>query len=189
MQSMIAAVVFLGLWLGSTESREIGNPQFIDLRVSSVELGSVPTGEAFVRRNGGREVEVDGGLPLYRYVNTPKTEVLELVMHPGGQRYEFMEFHIRRPSPAEVQVCPVAAVDSFLTGRGLHLGLTIDEVVSVLGAPQQQAGSGRSRGLHYRCTSPKTCPILEQVSMPEYHGRYFFADGKLVTVESGYAYP
>ena len=185
---MVPSVLAAGLWLGLLQTSTTGEPQFVDLRVGSVQLGSTASGEAFVRSFGGHEVEGDGGVAEFRYLNGTKTELLELVMHPGGERYQFMELRVRRPSSSELQSTQVAGIDSFLTGQGLHLGLTVERVTRILGAPHTQTSSGRSRGLHYRCTSAG-CPFLKKVNMPLYHGNYFFADGILVSLEAGYEYP
>jgi hypothetical protein len=188
-KAVISNLVVVGLWLAAAPVAAAPSASFVDVRIESVELGNVATGEAFVRRFGGEESEPDAGFSLYRYLNASKTEVLDLVMHPGGVRYEFMEFRLRRTKTSESKSSPVVAVDSFRTGRGLRLGLTAEEVLRILGAPHQQTSSGKRRTLQYRCTSRVTCPVLKLVNMPEYYGTYSFVSGILVSIESGYMYP
>jgi hypothetical protein len=164
------------------------NPRFLDTQVGPVHLRDDVSGKAFVVRFGGKESEPDLGLPVFRYLNAGRTEVLDLVMHPGGLRYEFMQVRIRRARRSEPNTTPVD-YDSFQSGRGVHLGLSIPEVIRLLGAPQEEKAEGSERTLVYRCTSSAVCPILTEVNMPEYQGRYFFLDGTLVRCEWGYPYP
>jgi hypothetical protein len=165
------------------------DPPFVDIHIGSVTLASASSGQAFVSRFPGHVREVDGSLPFVRYVNAANTELLDLVLHPGGQATEFMEFRVRRFRTADAPTAAVASVDAFRTGRGLRLGLTVSEVVDLLGPPDQRTSSGRSEGLHYRCASARRCPILQRTNMPLYYGRYFFTDGHLAAFEGGLQYP
>jgi hypothetical protein len=185
---MIPGALVLGLGLAAAEPMA-GNPQFLDLRVESVGLADRASGEAFVRRSGGRESESDGSLPTIKYANPATGELLALVMHPGGLRFQFMEYRIRRMHPGEAAGTRVVGGESFRTGRGVHLGLTAEELVRTLGAPHKQTRKGHRRVLRYGCTSSATCPILKEVNMPEYSATYVFQDGVLVDVEAGYPYP
>jgi len=177
------------LFAAVAQASAADDPQFVDIHVDSATLATASSGQAFVSRFPGEIREVDGSLPFIRYVNAAKTEVLDLVLHPGGQPSEFMEYRVRRFRPADAPVAAIATVDAFRTGRGLHLGLAIDEVIDLLGPPDQRTRSGRSEGLNYRCASAKRCPILHRTNMPLYYGSYFFTDGRLVAFEGGFQYP
>jgi hypothetical protein len=162
---------------------------FIDTRVGPVQLADEVSGKAFVLQFGGNEFEPDAGLPVFRYFNADRTEVLDLVMHPGGLHYEMMQFRIRRTRSAEPKPVPVAEQGSFRTGRGVHLGLTVEELIRLLGPSHQESGTGGDRTLIYRCTSATSCPVLTRVNMPAYEGKYSFRSGVLVAVECGFPYP
>jgi hypothetical protein len=186
--SVLLSLLVLAL---STEFSEslVKDPAFLDTHVASVQLADEASGKAFVLRFGGQEFEPDLGLPVFRYVNASRSEVLDLVMHPGGSRYEIMQFRIRRARPAEPKATAAAGLASFRTGRGVYLGLTVAEVIQVLGNPHQQSGRGDDRVLVYRCDSAATCPVLKQVNMPAYEATYTFRRGALDAVECGYPYP
>ena len=70
----------------------------------------------------------------------------------------------------------------------MRLGLTVDEVVALLGAGVRR-GRGAEVRLKYSCSSAQTCPGLRGVNMPQYEATYRFRDDKLVAFEGGYPYP
>lgn len=187
----MALTLFLG-WLllaPVAQASAAEDPQFVDVHVDSLTLASASSGLAFGSRFPGQIREIDGSLPFVRYVNASKTEILDLVLHPGGQSSEFMEYRVRRFRPADAPAAAIPTVGAFRTGRGLHLGLGVDDVIGLLGPPDQRTSSGRSEGLNYRCASAKRCPILQRTNMPLYYGRYSFTDGRLVAFEGGFQYP
>ncbi len=186
---MLRLVLVVALSCGLRQSAGPADTSFVDTHVGAVSLADEASGKAFVLRYGGHEFEPDLGLRVFRYVNAGKNEVLDLVMHPGGVRYEFMVFRLRRPRGAEATTATVAGLESFRSGRGVRLGLTVAELARVLGAPLRQSVSGGNGVMVYRCTSQATCPTLKQVNMPAYEGKYSFRGGILVACEWGYPYP
>jgi hypothetical protein len=187
--TVLLSLLFLALSSGSSEGAVAEDPPFVDTHVATVHLADGASGKAFVLRFGGQEFEPALGLPVFRYFNASRSEVLDLVMHPGDSPYEIMQFRIRRARPAEHTETPVVGLTSFRTGRGVYLGLTVAELIQVLGEPHRRTGGGDDRVLVYRCNSAATCPVLKQVNMPAYEGKYTFHKGTLDAAEFGYPYP
>jgi hypothetical protein len=179
LRAILAAAVF---------SASAGAPKFWDTVVSGVTLEDVDSGKAFVMRHSPIAQEPEDDFPQVRCLNADGTEVLELILHYGAERYAFGQFRVRKPSPAEATQGKRTAVPSFVTGKGLHLGLTLDDVVALLGAGQRRERSGEV-SLRYFCDSPQACPGLQSVNMPQYEAIYRFRAGQLVSFEGGYPYP
>jgi len=177
--AILAAAVF---------NASAGDPKFWDPVVSGITLEDVRSGKAFVIRHDPLAQEPADDFPQFRCLNTDGTEVLELVLHYGSERYAFGQFRLRRPTPAEATRGKKAAVPSFVTGKGLHLGLTIEEVIALLGAGQRREHSGEV-SLRYFCDSVQACPGLQRVNMPQYEAIYNFRAGQLFSFEGGYPYP
>jgi hypothetical protein len=180
----LAVLIAAAAALGGSASKD---PRFIDSRVETVVLGDTSSGQSFVSRLGGNAVDIGGGMAVFRYAGT--AELLELVAYPGGEPYQFWEVRLRRGRGTEPNAKLVAGGKPFRSGRGIQLGLTISEVVRLLGEPQEQSETKGRLNFVYRCTSEATCPALKRVNMPEYKGRYSFLDGRLVECEWGYPYP
>jgi hypothetical protein len=165
-----------------------GDPKFWDPVVSGVTLADVRTGKAFIMRHGPVGEEPEDDFPQFRCLNADGTEILALILHYGSERYAFGQFRVWRPTPAEATQGKRAAVPSFVTSKGLRLGLTIEEVVASLGPGQRSDHPGEVR-LRYFCDSVKACPGLQRVNMPQYEAAYTFRHGRLVSIEGGYPYP
>ncbi len=69
-----------------------------------------------------------------RVCNAARTELLILVFHPGGVRHENSQFEVRRLSqPPKGCVLAPAGIRTFVTGKGIRLGMTRKEVVGISG--------------------------------------------------------
>jgi hypothetical protein len=172
---------------GLAERPTSADPRFLDDQVGPVQLADVASGRAFVLRFPGPEPEPAFGLTVYRYTNANRSEVLELFCHPGCERYEFMEFRVG--APADAKGAPATSLASFQSGRGVHLGLTVEQLIQLLGKPHGEKSEAGARILLYHCSSSTACPVLGRVGMPAYAARYSFRSGVLVAFESGYPYP
>ena len=186
---MLWAVLVLALGRGFSSAATAEDPPFVDTKVGSVQLADEASGKAFVLRFGESHPETQFGFAVFSYANASRSETLELVAHPGGMLHEFMEFRLARTGRGNARGTVAAGEASFHSGRGVHLGLSIEELIRLLGKPHDEVPDGGDRTLVYRCTSPTTCPVLSRVNMPAYEGRYSFQDGALVAFRWGYPYP
>ena len=184
---MLWGLLILVAYGGLAQRSAAADPRFVDDQLGPVQLANVASGGAFVLRFPGSEPEPEFGLTVYRYTNASRSEVLELFCHPGCERYEFMEFRVQAGS--EAKGAAVTSLTSFQSGRGVHVGLTVRQLIQLLGEPHGEKSEAGVRTLFYRCSSSAVCPVLQRVGMPAYQARYSFRSGVLVAFESGYPYP
>jgi hypothetical protein len=183
---VLSGFAIAALVLGASPAS--GNPAFLDPAIAGVVLGDDQSGRAFVEQYGTPLRESTLPLTPLRYVSSANTEILELVIHPGDVVNSFAQFRVIRANGARGPATPTR-VSSFVSVKGVHLGLTLPDVVHLLGPPSQRVGTGGTVTLEYRCTSRADCPDLARVNMPEYEGRYVFRLGVLEQFEAGYPYP
>jgi len=165
-----------------------GDPKYWDPVIADVVLEDARIGEAFVVRHALEVFEPEDDFPQVRLQNSDGTEVLELLQHYGAERYSFGQFRVLRPSLSDAKAGKKGAPASFVSGKGVRLGLAVDELVGLLGVGDRDTRGGQLT-LRYSCSSKEACPGLSRVNMPSYEATYNFQNGKLVAFEAGYPYP
>ena len=119
---MLWNILLLAALGGLPEAAAAGDRRFVDTQMGPVELADEASGKAFVLGAGGHEPESRFGVTTFRYLNTSKTEALDLVMHPGGARYAFMQFRVGRAGGPEMQRMATIGLDTFRSGAACTLG-------------------------------------------------------------------
>jgi hypothetical protein len=185
---------WLWLWLSrletvaGTEPVAVTNPEFFELSVAGVELADERSGRQFVTK-AGKGHQRDDGYIHFEYANSTGTEMLGLVLYPGSVQNNFYQIEVKVLSPHSGRRWPRLAVPSFVSGKGVRLGLTRNAIENLLGRPTTvRTGRGKET-LSYKCSSAKRCRTLTLVNMPSYQGRYVFSGDKLVEFSVGYPYP
>jgi hypothetical protein len=163
------------------------DPLYWDTVIAGVTLEDPGSGRAFIMRHPTVAHEPTDDFPQFRCVNADGTEILYLIMQYGAERYQFAQFRVRRASPEAVKG-KRSSIPSFVSGKGVRLGMTLDSVVQLLGPGVRRERQGEVR-LTYSCSSTETCPGLLRVNMPGYEAVYTFRFGKLVAFDGGYPYP
>lgn len=110
--------------------------------------------------------------------NSDGTQVLTMIMHPGGTINEFSEFKVCYNSTNETPKLKIETKD-FETGRKIKLGLTRKQVEKILGPPTNK-------------TIHKGLKIWRYETKDEddlYFGRYDFKNGRLIQFWFGDEYP
>jgi hypothetical protein len=176
----LGAIALLGLGGAS-------DPQYWDTVISGVTLEDPVSGRAFIMRHPTAADEPADDFPQFRCLNADGTEVLYFILQYGAERYQFAQFRVRSASSVAVK-SEKSSIPSFVSGKGVRLGLTIDRVVQLLGPGVRQERQGEV-SLKYSCSSAEACPGLRRVNMPGYEAIYTFRAGKLVAFEGGYPYP
>ncbi len=131
------------------------------------------------------ETTEDSGFTGYRYTNGGADEVITLSQHPGAPKYSIAVVRVTKATgDGLLPVFPGRPIQ-FISGRGIRIGLTENEVRSILGEP-----TAESEGtLIYQLEGDKNPAWLKKHNMPEYRGTYRFEGGELVTLEFGFPYP
>lgn len=165
-----------------TESR------FFETSVVGVTLGSDVSGRQFVTMSGKGKKRDDGYIH-FEYTNSTGTEILDLIRYPGGTKYAFYEIEVRALAAGAGGKLPRIAVPSFVSGKGIRLGLTRRALIDLIGEPSAEHRLRGRDTLKYTCSNATRCPTLKTVNMPSYEGRYVFSGDRLIEFSIGYPYP
>jgi hypothetical protein len=154
-----------------------------DDSIAGIQLQD-PSSAREVMVNPEPETTEDNGFTRYRYTNGGGNEVITFSQHPGAEKYSIAV--VRVTKPAENGLVPVfpGRPIQFISGRGIRIGLTENEVRSILGEP-----TAESEGtLIYQLEVDNNPAWLKKHNMPVYRGTYRFEGGELVTFEFGFPY-
>lgn len=158
-------------------------PSFVDLSVGEIEIGST---DQRTKLDGVFENcwELKDAFRATCFVNAKGTEQLTLFANPGSIQGSFSLIRIEaRVSTSDDFPIHAKHGDHFITGKGIHLGMTLDSVIHVLGEPHEtDAGT-----IRYRVVNNDA--VMKQFNTPIYAGTYRFKDGILVAMEFGFEYP
>jgi hypothetical protein len=161
-------------------------PQEADVTVMGIQLNST---KSAVKVLGERIEVIDGDdMPRAEFLNSAGTEWLALVQHYGSEGYSFQEIEIvpagpRTPATAK----KLPKVEKFVTGKGIHLGMTKSQLVQILG-DGFVIEKGRGEILTYGVYDEKS-PFLQFFRQWRYYGRYTFKKEKLAAIAFGFEYP
>ncbi len=160
-------------------SQEI--PEFVETEVAGIRLSDQASAETLLGPSPVPDQE-EFGFGYYRFTNTSGSELLTLVVHPGGHRLEIGEFHVGAP-PDEHSFPVFPGADTFSTGKGIRLGMLQSELVGILGEPHRKKGSQ----LAYHLEGESA--FLRRYNMPSYRATYVFEGEFLKEFSFGFDYP
>lgn len=162
-------------------------PECADVEVGAMELSDPESTVIWL----GRDVPFayHSSRATARYTNAAGTEILTLAAHHGDVRNAVSEVDVQ-PLDELCRTCKVlAAVDEFVSGRGVQLGMARDEVERRLGAPHRVVEADGQVRLEYRLRKPEAAAFLEEYNVTGYYGTYTFQDGVLVQYAFGFEIP
>lgn len=135
--------------------------------------------------------------PVYRYVNPSRTELITLIKYPGAPRYtismvEVTEIKRKRKLPVFK-----GSEGSFVTGKGIRIGMTSKQVIERLGPPtgickhesEDKPGLSDNSSSSYLTLCYNTPLDTAEHRMPLYHAEYLFENDRLKEFTFGYPYP
>jgi hypothetical protein len=155
----------------------------------STSVATTIGGNVDVRRSDSSDV---GYGPLYAaYLSEDKAQILVLGFHPGRSTNEFDEVLVRPAAKNEqLRFQVLKGSKYFVSGKGVRLGLTKQQVVAILGVPLEEAPAHGLDVARYKFTFGATDSVfLDRYSMPEYDGTYYFKRKRLVEFKFGFPYP
>jgi hypothetical protein len=127
----------------------------------------------------------------YCFRSVKNGELLKATAHPGNNAYEISEFEVRWLHE-EDKSYPELNVDHFVTGKGIKLGMTKQEIVQLFGTGYKAEDSTTNFiRLSYRITEPSDTRtwLLRRYNMPIYYATYEFIKDKLQQFKFGLEYP
>jgi hypothetical protein len=163
-------------------------PRQADISVSGIFLDDPQS----TRKVIGNSVEPKYGdvFPTIEICNSKKTEILTLAFHHGNIRDSYSEFYIRSISkpPADC-ISPSKQIEHFITGKGIHLGMSKQDISKILGDNFTEQKDGKMTTIHYEIDDSIKSRFLEKYNMPVYYGSYHFEKDTLIKFEFGFVYP
>jgi hypothetical protein len=159
-----------------------------DLEIAGVKLTDSNSAVAVVGTSPPL-VESEDDLPHARFVSTNGAQELVLFAHYGAVEDEYAEVEVRQAGP-EALALKDLPVESFKTGRGVELGMSVAQVQALFGTCfKSRQKTGDELFFEYEISDADRDPELAKFGYPIYYAEYEFKKGKLVRFRFGFAYP
>lgn len=134
-------------------------------------------------------IDDDHDLPHVRFVSTNGAEELVLFLPYGANEDEYAEAEVK-VAGTEALTIPDLPVETFRTGRGVALGMTVKEVEALFGrCVKSRQKNGNELFIEYEITNADNDAEVGRFGYPLYYAEYEFQRGKLVRFRFGFAYP
>lgn len=184
------AIVTLLCTFAAVVKAESDIPRQADISVSGIFL-SDPESSRKVIGNSQMPKESGDDFPTIQICNSKKTEVITLVFHYGDIKDSYSEFRVRNISkpPATTCILPSKRIEHFVTGKGIHLGMSKKQLSKILGHSFTEHKNGKKTTMHYRIDDFENSRFLKKYNLPIYYGSYHFEKETLVKFEFGFEYP
>jgi hypothetical protein len=170
-------------------------PRVADLSIAGIKLDDAKSSRAVLGREISSStdpalIEDNAEMPHAIAVNKAGTQVLTLYVHYGGEVMAFSEFRVSLASETNLTGKPIklAGVATFVTGKGIKLGLSEAQLIKILGPPQERSSGSGAVILDYRIEDPEAGQLLHYPA-DLYYGTYSFKAGKLTEFRFGFHYP
>lgn len=128
--------------------------------------------------------------PKVYLCNADKSEKLTLVYYEGDTANIISEIRVENVVTRYVDCLqPPVSINRFVTGKGIHPGMTQHEVASILGDHYTEHNQLDETVISYRIDDGKESDFLLRHSSPAYFGQYHFRENRLVKFSFGLEYP
>ena len=139
--------------------------------------------------SGADLVDSEDDLPHARFVSTNGSQELTLFAHYGAATDEYAETEVSEAG-AEALALHDLPIETFKTGRGVELGMTVAQVEALFGTCfKSRQKNGPELFFEYEIKNADRDPELAQFGYPIYYAEYEFQRGKLTRFRFGFAYP
>jgi hypothetical protein len=159
-----------------------------DLSVFGIRLADA---ESAVRQvgSGWTLSEGEDDMPHVRFVSSNGAQELVLFSHYGAGEDEYGEIEVRKAG-IEALVLKDLPTETFVSGRGVELGMSRADIISRFGSclkADEKVGDGET--IQYQIDNADRDPDLKGFNYPVYYAEYEFERGKLVRFRFGFEYP
>lgn len=139
--------------------------------------------------SGATLTESEDDLPHARFVSSNGAQELVLFVHYGAGEDEYAEAEVRVGSSEALALVDLP-IESFRTGRGVELGMSVAEVQALFGTCfKSRHKAGSELFFEYEIANADRDPELKSFGYPVYYAEYEFRNGKLIRFRFGFAYP
>ena len=118
-------------------------------------------------------------MPHVRFVSSNGAQELVLFSHYGAGEDEYGEIEVRKAG-IEALVLKDLPTDTFVSGRGVELGMSRADIISRFGSclkADEKSGDGET--IQYQIDNADRDPDLKGFNYPVYYAEYEFERGKL----------
>jgi hypothetical protein len=191
-------IIFLALCgsASSVSAEPESVPKVADFSVAGIKLNDAKSSRAVLGReisSGTDPALIDDNTdsPHAMAINKAGTQVLTFYFHEGDEVMAISEFKISRASETKLTGKPIklAGVATFVTGKGIKLGLSEAQLTRILGPPQERSSTKDAVILDYRIEDPEAGKWFGGYTGDLYYGTYTFKAGKLAEFRFGFHYP
>lgn len=121
--------------------------------------------------------------------NQDKHEKLVLSFYERDIAIIISELQVERVhTPHADCIVPPQYIAHFMSGKGVHLGMSRNEVVRILGNGYVKHPHPDEQVISYRIDN-KDSPVLQRHNVPAYYGQYHFKENRLVKFVMGFELP
>lgn len=180
------AIALVGMTPGLAHGKcRVNNP---DISISGITLTKRESAVSVVG-SGADLIESEEDLPHARFVSSNGAQELVLFAPYGAVEDEYSEVEVRVAGP-EALVLKDLPIDSFKTGRGVELGMSVAQIEALFGTCfKSREKTGQELFFEYEIDAADRDPELKTFGFPVYFAEYEFEKGKLTRFRFGFAYP
>ncbi len=181
-------VIAAACWLLPCEAHAKCRMKHPDTSIAGVLLTDSESAVKVVGASAKLE-ESEDDLPHARFVSSSGAQELVLFSHYGAVDDEYAEAEVRLAGSEAIALNDLP-IESFKTGRGVELGMTVAQVQALFGTcfkSRQKTEQGLF--FEYEIANADRDSDLKTFGYPLYYAEYEFVGGRLVRFRFGFAYP
>lgn len=187
-EAVVTALLLLAASAANAASDAPRLPRQADLAIAGVLLNDSPSAKNPWNITIQLE-DPDSDHPKAYVCNQDKTERLALVFYEGDTANIISEFKVERVTTRYVDcVLPAQPLPSFVTAKGIRLGMLKSELVEILGKGYTEYPQPDETVISYRIDHKDSDFLLRQ-NAPAYYGQYHFQHNRLVRFAFGFEFP
>lgn len=187
-RAVLALALALTFWMLPADGYAKCRIKSPDVSISGLKLTDAESAIKVVGDNANLLASEDD-LPHARFVSTNGAQEMVLFAPYGADPNEYAEVEVR-VAGAEALALDDLPIESFKTGRGVELGMTVAQVEALFGrCTKSRQKSGQELFFEYEIEAADRDPELKYFGFPIYYAEYEFDRGKLVRFRFGFAYP
>lgn len=151
--------------------------------------GIILRAENSISRVLGKQIKLPGDA-THHFYSKNKEQVLSMTVHAGDGSNLVSIFSVKYIGNYKPKY-RVSNINSFETEKGIHLGISKNEVINKLGKCITADSKKGIASIYYRLEKPQDSKtkLLERQNMPIYYAVYYFKKDTLVEFEFGFEYP
>mgnify|MGYP002640574114 CR=1 FL=1 len=179
-------ILFIGTLMGQSLPGII--PNWADSGVMSINLADTSGVKQILGSPMDNLIEPDDEFPYVCYSNMERTEYWKLIFHPGSVGNSFNEFEVGKYA-SELSCITLRRDGSIKSNKGIKLGMTMKEVIAVLGQNYKTSNGGSELQYTYNVLEEGSSVFMSHYNMQLYLGIYRFREGHLEWFKFGFEYP